>query len=183
MASRFGTARLRGFAKGGVVAAVACALLPAAAAAQQSASEPLAMQLAELLSSAQLDAVAGRDASDENRFVAALAFPGQLLVVSARYEVPVYIERKLDAGQFREIYIDLNSASIAGTRVLVTDSGANGLHATGDTVDMVDDGADIFRLDGDWRDKEMSRAEYEQAVADADEQYARMLAVLIEAAR
>ena len=141
------------------------------------------MQLAELLSSAQLDAVAGRDASDENRFVAALAFPGQLLVVSARYEAPVYIERKLDAGQFREIYIDLNSASIAGTRVLVTDSGANGLHAAGDTVDMVDDGAGIFRLDGDWRDQEMSRSEYEQAVADADEQYARMLAVLIDAAR
>jgi hypothetical protein len=183
MVSRLKAARLRRFAACGLAGAVVLAVLPARAAAQGSTSEPLAMELSELMSSAQLDAVAGPDPSEENRFVAALAFPGQLLVVSARYEVPVYIEQRIAAGQFRDIYIDLNSRSIAGSKVLVTDSGANGLHATGDTVDMVDDGSGIFRLDGEWRDKDMSRSEYEAAVAEADAQYARMLSVLIEAAR
>ena len=161
MVSMLKTARVRRFAAGGLAGAVLLAVLPAGAGAQESTSEPLAMELAELMSSAQLDAVAGADASEENRFVAALAFPGQLLVVSARYEVPVYITDRIAARQFRDIYIDLNSRSMAGTKVLVTDSGANGLHATGDTVDMVDDGSGIFRLDGEWRDKDMSRSEYE----------------------
>ena len=183
MVSRLKTARLCRFAAAGLAGAVVLAVLPARAAAQGPMSEPLAMELSELMSSAQLDAVAGPDPSEENRFVAALAFPGQLLVVSARYEVPVYIEERIVAGQFRDIYLDLNSRSIAGTKVLVTDSGANGLHATGDTVDMVDDGSGIFRLDGEWRDKDMSRSEYEEAVAEVDAQYARMLSVLIEAAR
>lgn len=52
----------------------------------------------------QLDAVAAKDTVDEAGYVAALAFPGQLLVVSARYEVPVYLEEKLGNGQFREVY-------------------------------------------------------------------------------
>lgn len=183
MVSMLKTARSRRFVVGCLAGAVVLAMLPARAAAQESTSEPLAMELAELMSSGQLDAMAGRDASEENRYVAVLAFPGQLLVVSARYEVPVYIEQRIAAGQFRDIYIDLNSRSIAGTKVLVTDSGANGLHATGDTVDMVDDGSGIFRLDGEWRDKDMSRSEYEAAVAEADAQYAQMLSVLLEAVR
>ena len=183
MVSMLKTARSRRVVVGCLAGAVVLAMLPAHAAAQESTSEPLALELAELLSSAQLDAVAGPDASGENRFVAALAFPGQLLVVAAQYEVPVYIEQRIAAGQFRDIYIDLNSRSIAGTKVLVTDSGANGLHATGDTVDMVDDGSGIFRLDGEWDDKDMSRSEYEEAVAEADAQYAQMLSVLLDAAR
>ena len=183
MVSMLKTAWLRRFAAGCLAGAVGFAVLPADAAAQESRSEPLAVELSGLMSSGQLDAVAGPDPGEENRFVAALAFPGQLLVVSARYEVPVYIEQRIAAGQFRDIYIDLNSRSIAGSKVLVTDSGANGLHASGDNVDMVDDGSSIFRLDGEWRDKDMSRSEYEEAVAAADARYAQMLGVLLDAAR
>ena len=63
-----------------------------------SMSAPLASELAEILSSRQLDAVAARytEGSETDRFVAALAFPGQLLVVSARYEAPVYVVQKID---------------------------------------------------------------------------------------
>jgi len=150
------------------------------AAAQESASAPLAVQLAELMSSGQLDAVAGKDTVDEDRYVAALAFPGQLLVVSARYEVPIYIEEKIANGQFRDVYLDLNSASIAGTKVLITDVGANGLLADDENVDTFDSGSTVFRLDGG---EGMSREEYRSAVGDADEQYARLLGVLIAQAQ
>ena len=161
----------------------ACLLMWSPAAAQAPASAPLAAQLAELMSSADLDAVAGPSGEDEDRFVAALAFPGQLLVVSARYEVPLYVEQKLENRQFRDIYIDLNAASIAGTKVLVTDAGADGLHAQDDAVDMFDDGSSVLRLNGDWGAQDMSRDDYMQAAADADDRYVRMLNALIETVR
>ena len=41
-------------------------------------------QPSELMMSGQLEAVAGKDTVDDDRYVAALAFSGQLLVVSAR---------------------------------------------------------------------------------------------------
>ena len=165
------------------VSVLACLLLWIPAAAQTPASAPLAAQLAELMSGAQLDAVAGHAGEDEDRFVAALAFPGQLLVVSARYEVPIYMEEKIENGQFRDVYIDLNAASIAGTKVLVTDAGADGLHASDDAVDMFDDGSGVLHLNGDWEAQNMSRDDYMQAAADADDRYVRMLNALIEQVR
>jgi hypothetical protein len=99
------------------------------AAAQESASAPLARQLATALEEAQLDSVAAKDTEGEDRFVAALFFPGQLLVVSARYEAPIYVEEKIAARTYREVYLDLNTASIAESRVQITDGGANGLRS------------------------------------------------------
>lgn len=151
------------------------------AGAQESASAPLVAQLTELMASAQLDAIASQDSAD--RYVAALVFPGQLLVVSARYEVPIYIEEKITNRQFREVYTDLNQASVAGTKIFVIDTGANGLRAQDDRVDMFDAGSGVLRLDGDWVGQQMLEADYRKAVAEADTQYARMLSVLIARAQ
>ena len=167
----------------GVLVVGAFVLLARPARAQDSASAALAVQLAELMSSSQLEAVAGKDSTDADRFVAALAFPGQLLVVSARYEVPLYVEEKIANGQFREVYIDLNAASIAGTKVLVTDAGANGLLARDETVDMFDGGSGSFRFDGDWNAKQMSEEDYMKTYSDAETQYTRMLEALIAQTR
>ncbi|MCY4123578.1 MAG: hypothetical protein OXG72_21935 [Acidobacteria bacterium] len=136
--------------------------------AQESESAPLAAELAELLTAADLEAIAARDTADEDRFVAALSFPGTLLIVSARYEVPLYVEQKIADGEYREVYIDLNAASIPQTKVLITDTGADGLSSGDDSADMVDTGSGPARYDGD---------------ADAEAQYARMLRALIAEAR
>ena len=153
-------------------------LLVGPAVAQQSESAVLAAELSELMVGGQLDAVACKDTVDDDRYVAALAFPGQLLVVSARYEVPLYVEEKIENRQFREVYIDLNTASIGGTKILVTDVGANGLLANDAGVDRYDSGSGILRLDGAG-----VGAAYDSAVADADKEYARMLRALIASAR
>ena len=134
--------------------------------AQQSAA--LAEELAQLLNGAQLDAIAAKDSEGTDRYVAALAFPGQLIVVSARYEVPMYVEAKISNGEYREVYLDLNGASIPDTKVLITDSGADGLMSGDDTADMVDTGSGPALFDGD---------------ADAEMQYVRMLNALIAEAR
>lgn len=160
-----------------VVALLTSLVLSAGSAtAQPSESAPLSVQLAELMTSGQLEAVAGKDTVDDDRYVAALAFPGQLLVVSARYEVPIYIEEKIANGQFREVYLDLNQASMAGTKVLITDVGANGLLANDAGVDVFDGGSGVLRLDGGGS---LSGDEYRRVVADADQQYARILTALI----
>ena len=151
------------------------------AGAQTSMSGPLAAELAETLTAANLGAVAARDAEggDDDRFVAALAFPGQLLVVSARYEVPIYVVEKIDAEEYREVYIDLNAASIANTKILVTDVGADGLAAGGGTVDVYDSGSQVLRFDGNPGGQGLSRDAYDEAFTDADEQYSRMLKALL----
>ena len=156
------------FRKVAVVAALAALAMAGPAPAQESESAPLAAELAELLTAAELGAIAARDTADEDRFVAALAFPGTLLVVSAQLEVALYVEQKIANGQYREVYIDLNAASIPETKVLITDTGADGLSGEDDSADMVDTGSGAARYDGD---------------ADADAQYARMLRALIAEAR
>ena len=155
------------------------------AAAQTSMSGPLAEELAAALTAANLDAVAARDAEggDDDRFVAALSFPGQLLVVSARYEVPIYVVEKIDAQQYRDVYIDLNAASIAGTKFLITDVGADGLAAESGTVDVYDDGSRALRFDGNPGGQGLSRDAYDEALAAADEQYSRMLKALLAQAQ
>ena len=134
--------------------------------AQQSAA--LAEELAQLLNGAQLDAIAAKDSEGTDRYVAALAFPGQLIVVSARYEVPMYVEAKISNGEYREVYLDLNGASIPDTKVLITDVGADGLMSGDETSDMVDTGSGPALFDGD---------------AGAEMQYVRMLNALIAEAR
>ncbi len=160
--------------------AIACHATPAEA--QESA--PLASQLADLLGNRQLESFAGKDAADETRFVAVLAFPGQLLVVSAEYEVPVILQKKIDSQQYREVYLDLNSASVAGTKVLVTDSGADGIAVDGPSsssfgVDLFDDGSKVLLVDGKGSGGTLSNADYERATLSADKQYSRMLSALI----
>jgi len=135
--------------------------------AQQSPA--LAEELVQLLNGAQLDAIAAKDSEGTDRFVAALAFPGRLIVVSARYEVPMYVEEKISSGDYREVYLDLNGASIPDTKVLITDSGADGLVSGAEAAaDMVDTGSGAVLFDGD---------------ADAEMQYVRMLNALISEAR
>lgn len=153
------------------------------AEAQESTTAALAEELVGLLADRELDAIAASDTVDDDRYVAALAFPGQLLVVSARYEAPAATERKLGNGEYREVYIDLNAASIAGTKILITDSGANGLHADDDFVDVFNTDSGTLRFDGDRSGGSMSGEDYRSAFADADLQYARMLSALITQAR
>ena len=149
------------------------------ALAQESVSAPLAAELSKLMTERQLSATANKDTGDDDRFVAALSFPGQLLVVSARYSPAFIMEQKIADGQFQEVYLDLNGASVAGTKIQITDAGANGLRAADETVDVVDQGSGMIRLDGDPSGQQLSRIEYRDAVAEIDVQYARMLKALL----
>ena len=156
------------FTKAAFVVALAAVAVGGQVQAQDSESAPLAAELTELLNAAQMGAIAAKDTEGDDRFVAALALPQLLLVVSARYEVPLYVQEDIENGNYRDVYTDLNAASIPQTKVLITDTGADGLNAGGDSTDMVDTGSGPARYDG---------------AGDADAQYARMLRALIAQAR
>src|SRR5262249_6542056 len=110
-------------------AAVLLSLAPGVSA-QEGKSAALAKQLAAALDAAKLDSIAAKDPSAPDMFVAALYFPNaQLLVVAAKYTAPQLLDARLSKKEYRDTYIDLNSASVPESKVFVQDAGADGLKA------------------------------------------------------
>jgi hypothetical protein len=151
------------------------------AQAQESRSSQLAGELSKALGAAKLESIAAKLGPDE--YVAALYFAGsQLLVVKARYIVPERMDVQLASRNYREVYIDLNSASVAGSKTLVADFGANGLqprrrdNQAADTADLA---GKSVSFDGDWGKAKLSEQEYMQAFQTTDTEYARMLEALL----
>ena len=151
--------------------------------AQEPQSAAPAKELAELLASKKLDSIAARMPDNREEFVGALAFPGQLMVVWARTTAPAVVNEKLIRKEYREVYLDLNSASVLESRHFVTDLNADGLKAKPATKqgpsDSHDQAAKTMRFDGSWREDKMSEADYMKAHAEADAGYARAIQALL----
>jgi hypothetical protein len=166
----------------GIVLFVAVVLAPASTFAQESKSEKLALELAKMLDTRKLDSIATRGAA-AGEYIGALYFPGsQLLVVGAKYEGVERMNLMLGARQYRDIYIDLNSASVPTSKVFVSDLGANGLRfdrSGSQPWDTVDVGGKSYAFDGDWGRAKISRDEYTKAYQTTDDQYTRMLEALL----
>ena len=161
-----------------------CALSAGTAAAQEPKSAAPAKELAQLLASKKLDSIAARMPDSREEFVGALVIPGQLMVVWAKSAAPAYVNEKLVRKEYKEVYIDLNSASLPESRHFVTDLGQDGLRSKpqqkqgpADTHDL---GAKSMRFDGSWREDKMSEADYMKAHAEADEAYAKAVQALID---
>jgi hypothetical protein len=141
-------------------------------------------ELVKLLDAQKLDSIAAKT-GDPDQFVGALYFPGsQLLVVSARYSVPQRMEAQLAQKAYRDIYIDLNSASVPGSKVFISDLGANGLHARREDnqpVDTVDMEGKSVSFDGDWGRAKLSEDDYRKTFQSSEQEYVRMLEALIAA--
>ncbi|RPH61572.1 MAG: hypothetical protein EHM89_07030 [Acidobacteria bacterium] len=154
--------------------------------AQTSKSAPLAAELAKLLEAGKLDAIAARQESEPDRFVAALYFPGQLLVVSARYMVPPILVAHVEKKNYRDVYVDLNGAQIPETKIFIDDVGADGLTVEkGAGADSYERGSKIrWIFNGQWRQQKIaSEAEYKKNFEAADSEYAEILSALIQQAK
>jgi hypothetical protein len=166
------------------IISLAFLLLPIASTtlrAQDSQSAPLAKELTALLDQQKLDSIAAKDGPPDS-FVAALYFPGQLMVVSAKYSVPVLLNEKLAKKDYKEIYMDLNSASDPKSKCLIMDLGADGLNAKraeGKPFDTFETGGKTFSFDSDWKAQKITEDDYMKMFGDADARYAKMLQALI----
>ena len=166
-----------------LLAAVLVLSLTAGASGQDSKSAPLAKQLAAALEGAKLDSLAAADPAHAGTFIAVLFFSGsQMMVVSAKYSVPQLLNDKLAKKDYRDVYIDLNSASIPETKIFIEDLGADGLKAKREeNTPFVSYEAAGKRtmFDGDWKKQKLSEQEYMKLFNTADEQYAEMLTALL----
>ena len=165
-----------------VILLSAMVLAPSLAFTQESKSATLATELAKLLDSQKLDSIATRGAAPDE-YIGALYFPGsQLLVVGAKYSSPERMQQLLAAKNYRDVYIDLNSASVPQTKVFVSDLGANGLRFDRDGSqpwDTADVGGKSYSFDGDWGKAKISRDEDTKAYQTTDDQYTKMLEALV----
>ena len=159
-------------------AALAVASTPALAQEPQSAAP--ARELAQLLQAQKLDSIATRLPDSEDEFAAALMFPGQMIVVWGKFTAPAYINEKILKREYREAYIDLNSASVVESRHFVTDIGADGIRLgeRDEPADSHDVGNKVMRFDGDWREDKISEEDYMKAHAEADALYSKVLQAL-----
>ncbi len=150
----------------------------------QSASAPLATELTQLLQEASLDTVAAKDAGSENRFGAAMLLGGaQLLVVSAEYSVPELLAPMLAEKNYREVYLELQSAFVPETKYFVSDFAADGLarEPSGDVqvADTYEAAGARTMFDKDWRAQSLSEDDYDIRFGEADAMYAQILQMLI----
>jgi hypothetical protein len=162
----------------------AAALSVTAAASQESKSAAVAKELVLALDAAKATDIAAPDPLNPGGFIAALYIPGtQLLVVSAKYSAPPLMVDRINARDFMGVYVDLQSASVRGTKVFIQDQGADGLSARSDgdgPADTWDEGDKSVAFDGDWKKaKVASEADYAKSYTDADDRYAKMLAALL----
>jgi hypothetical protein len=166
---------------------VTCLAVPALAAAQPSKSAAAAKQLADALDAAKLEAIAAVDPAEPGAFVAALYFSGsQLLVVSAKYSAPQLLVEKIKKKEYRDIYIDLSSASVAGTKVFLIDQNADGLAARpGENggCDSWEAGTTTVAFDGEWRKAKLTEDAYLKAFLTAEERYIKILPLLTAQAK
>ena len=156
---------------------------PGAALAQEAKSPELVKQLTQLLDQKKLDSIATADPQNLGTYVAALYFAGsQLLVVTGKYAAPPLLNEKIGKKDYRDVYIDLSSASVAGSKVFVMDMNADGLVARpgeNQGMDTFENGTKQYTFDGDWKKAKMSEADYTKAFADADVAYSHALELLL----
>lgn len=148
---------------------------------QESKSAPLARQLTQALDAAKMDSIATTDPST-GAFVAALYIPGtQLLVVSGKFESPDIGSYRIGRKEFRELYMDLMGASVAGSRQFASDVSCNGLSQKPDgqaPADTWEQSNKTQAFEGAKKAK-LSEEQYTKAFGEADAQYARFLELLI----
>jgi hypothetical protein len=156
-------------------------------AKQSARSAGAAKELTAALDAKKLESIAAADPSDPSSFVAALYLAGsQLLVVSAKYAAPSLLVAKIKSKDYRDVYMDLSSASVAGSKVFIIDQNCDGLvpKPGGENApDSWEADKQSVSFDGEWRKAKMSEDDYMKVYAQADERYTKIIALLTAQAK
>ena len=185
--------RARPLAIGMIAVAMAIPLAAQAPSLPAAASAPLAKELAAAMQAKKITAIASRDTDQPGRYIAALLIPSvQLLLVSAAYERPNDIEYRLYQKEYQAAYADLRSSVLSKDKWFVEDAfcdGLVGIPAKGQIADTETFQNQKHLFDGDFADpkkpnpKKMAFDAYAKQYGEADQRYARQLAMLIEQAK
>ena len=159
----------------------AFAVVISASGPQEPKSGPLAKELAQALDAGKAEAIAAADPSTGG-FVAALYIPGtQLLVVSGKFDNPEIGNVRLAKKEYRELYMDLMGASVAGSRQFASDVSCDGFifKPDGETPADTWEIANKTQAFEGAKKAKLSDEAYLKAYSDADAQYAHILRLLI----
>jgi hypothetical protein len=164
------------------------ALAATIAHGQTLVSGDAARELVQRLDAIGVTAIAAKDPNQSGVFVAALYVPAsQLLVVRARHPSVDALTYRIDAKQFRDVYLDLQATPTPQGKFFVQDSKADGVLDTrlgsGDIDVLYEDGVRQTLFNGDRRAQQLSEAEYKAKLSAADTEYARLLGLLTGAVR
>jgi hypothetical protein len=155
---------------------------PAELTGRQLKSPALAAELQAAMEEKKLEAIALPDPGTPGGFIAVLLIPKvQLLVVAARHPSVDYVTYQIQQKKYRDVYTLLQQPDVTAERVFFQDMGADGLHATEGSVDVMYVHGKQTVLGGD--DRKGGGPKTAKALQDADERYARMLRHAIAAAR
>jgi hypothetical protein len=153
------------------------------AAGDESLSAAPAATLKAQLEQLKLEAIAAPDPDEPGRYVAALYIPGiQLLVVSAPYPLAAAVDKKIAAGQYMDVYVEIQGVRDRTGHFFVEDIMADGLlaasvpAAASDTTTL--DGATPVVFNRNWSAQRLSEEQYNARFKGDDQRYARMLTVL-----
>jgi hypothetical protein len=130
----------------------------------------------------QVDSIAAALPDGHDTFVAAMFIPGELMVVSAKYSAPSLLREKIMKKEYREVYVDLNSAATPKTRIFIEDLNADGLVAKPDDnvgFDTYENSDGRMSFDGDWKKQKLSEDDYRKKFGEADDHYGKMLRALL----
>jgi hypothetical protein len=130
-----------------------------------------------------LQAIAARDPDEPGRYIAALYIPGvQLLVVSAPYPLTTAIDKKIAAGEYMDVYVEIQGVRDRTGHFFVEDVLADGVQPPSepglacDTTTL--NGATPVVFNGKWDAQQLTQDEYYARLKGDDGRYARMLEVL-----
>jgi hypothetical protein len=159
------------------------ALLLATAPLAAGTSVELAADLVKLMEQRNLDTIAAAHPSEPGRFIAAMHIKGaQLLVISGRYSAPALLKERMIKGDYRGVYMDLNSAADKAGRLFITDSQANGLRVSPDKNAPFDiswrDMTAQINYNNDWKGQKLNEAGYRKRFMEDETEYVAMLEIL-----
>lgn len=161
-----------------------------AAPAQEAGTAARVKELSTLLTDATAGGprfIAAEDPGDATRFVAAMVLPDlQVLLVSAVYKAPVLLRERVLTRKYQDAYQDLHAASLPEGKIVIEDLLANGLAvkpAKGQGPDAATVDGRTVTFDGLWRKAKLSETEYTTAFQKAEQEYGRLLGLLIAQAK
>ena len=156
------------------------------AADQGQESQARAVELSKRLTGTAPVAFSAAVPNDPSRFVAALHIPGvQLLVISASYQSPALLRELIAKRDHQRVYLDLNSAADRQGRLFIEDLGADGLRPDRERDVAFDitwrDATQRTMYNGNWKDQQLSEAEYRARFEKDAAEYANVLQILLTA--
>jgi hypothetical protein len=166
-----------------VSALLTLSLAAAPAAAQSSQSAALAEDLSKKMTASKLTYLAAPDSSAPDRFVGVFHIPQiELRLVAGQYTAPTLMNESILKQAWQDAYVELSSASVPNTRIIIDDLQANGLKANpgkGGAPDAFVNGSKRVDFNGEWNAQKITETQYREAFAKAEAEYVRALQLLL----